>query len=64
MPRETITQIQYPANNPSENGYKYLVWGTANEIPFADYREWSEGAWVLNALEVVISFVEIARIPV
>jgi hypothetical protein len=61
MPLNEITQLQYPAKSPSENGFKYLCWGTNGEATFAEFRDWVTDAWVLLEGDVVISFLEIGR---
>ena len=63
MPVQEIEQLQYPAKSPSENDFIYFVWGTLDEVPWTAQREWTGGAWVLSPLEVVTSFLEIAKEP-
>ena len=56
-----IQQIAYPATDPSENDFEYMCWMTTEEDPIAEYRLFTGDAWVLNAFEVVVSFMEEAR---
>ena len=64
MPLNEITQLQYPAKSPTENDYAYLCWGTNGEATWTGYRDWVASAWVLNAGEVVVSFLEMGRTAV
>ena len=61
MPIQTIIQIQYPATNPSTNGFYYMCWMTNLGFEFADFRVWDAGVWELNPDDEVISFIEQGR---
>jgi hypothetical protein len=61
MPKKTITQLQYPANMPSANGFYYMCWMSNLGFEFTDFRAWDAGAWQLNPNDEVISFIENGR---